>query len=175
MFVAGCAILLCTTSVVHSVDRVGHAPDPSLVTLASAKFPNLTHAERAMLAFAAASDVQHGPFAIAGSSADPADLSNDPRHADEWPHERDIRASLITWLCEDHAGAINRAGIKILGARIVGGLDLSYVRVPFALAMRKCSIAERVILEETEIPHLDLNGSYVSEIDAKGLIVHGDL
>ena len=27
----------------------------------------------------------------------------------------------------------------------------------------------------TEIPHLDLNGSYVSEIDAKGVIVHGDL
>jgi hypothetical protein len=27
----------------------------------------------------------------------------------------------------------------------------------------------------SEIPHLELNGSYVSEIDAKGLIVHGDL
>jgi hypothetical protein len=130
-----------------------------------------------MLAFAEAGNVERGQVAVAGSSADPADPSNDPKHADEWSHERDIRASLITWLCDDPAAAplINRAGIKVLGARIVGGLDLSYVQVPFALAMHKCSIAERIILTGAEIPHLDLNGSYVSEIDAKGLIVHGDL
>jgi hypothetical protein len=148
-----------------------------LIKLAASKFPDLTKAERAALLFAAASNVDGGQFAVAGSSADPADSSNDPRHAGEWPHERDIRASLIMWLCEDPAATplVNRAGIKILGARIVGGLDLSYVRVPIALAMLKCSIAERIILIGTEIPHLDLSGSYVSEIDAKGLIVHGDL
>src|SRR5260370_893274 len=101
-----------------------------------------------MLAFAEAGNVQRGEIAVAGSSADLADPSNDPKHADEWSHERDIRASLIIWLCDDPAATplINRAGIKILGARIVGGLDLSYIRVPFALAMRKCSIAERIIL-----------------------------
>jgi hypothetical protein len=130
-----------------------------------------------MLAFADAGNVERGEIAVAGSSADPADPGNDPRHADEWPHERDIRASLITWLCDDPSVTplINRAGIKILGTRIVGGLNLSHVRVPFALEMRNCLIAQRIILTETEIPHLDLNGSFVSEIDAKGLIVHGDL
>jgi hypothetical protein len=177
VFVAGCAILLCNALVAYGADGVGHAPDPALIKLTLTRFHSLTHAERAMLTFADAGNVERGEIAVAGSSADPADPSNDPRHADEWPHERDIRASLITWLCEDPeiAPLINRAGIKILGARIVGGLNLSHALVPFALAMRKCSIAERIILIGTEIPHLDLNGSYVSEIDAKGLIVHGDL
>ena len=130
-----------------------------------------------MLAFADAGTVERGEIAVAGSSADPADPGNDPKRADAWPHERDIRASLITWLCDDPAATalIDHAGIKIMGARIVGGLDLSYVRVPFAMVMRNCSIAERIIFKGTEIPHLDLNGSYVSEIDALGLVVHGDL
>ena len=130
-----------------------------------------------MLAFADAGNVARGEIAVAGRIADPADQSNDPKRADQWPHERDIRAALIMWLCDDPAATplINRAGVKILGARIVGGLDLSYVHVPFALAMRNCSIPARIILTGTEFPHLDLNGSCVGEVDAKGLIVHGDL
>ena len=177
MFFAGCAILLCNALVAYGADGVGHAPDPALIKLTLTRFHSLTRAERAMLTFADAGNVERGEIAVAGSSADPADPSNDPRHADEWPHERDIRASLIKWLCEDPevTPLINRAGIKILGARIVGGLNLSHVRVPFALEMRNCSIAQRIILKGTEIPHLDLNGSYVSEIDAIALIVHGDL
>jgi hypothetical protein len=96
---------------------------------------------------------------------------------EKWSHERDIRASLLIWLCDDPTATplINRAGIKILGARIVGVLDLSRVRVPFALTMRKCSFAERLVLVQTEIPHLDLDGSYTTEINAEGLIVRGDL
>ena len=96
---------------------------------------------------------------------------------EKWSHERDIRASLLMWLCDDPAATplINRAGIKILGARIVGGLDLSRVRVPFALTMLKCSFAERLVLVQTEIPHLNLDGSYATEINAEGLIVRGDL
>src|ERR1700731_91905 len=74
-----------------------------LIRLAASKFPDLTKAERAALLFAEASNVDGGQFAVAGSSADPADSSNDPRHADEWPHERDIRAPLIMWLCDDPA------------------------------------------------------------------------
>jgi hypothetical protein len=153
------------------------ASDLPLTKLAAARFPNLTRAERALLEFADAGNIERGEIAIAGSNSNPDDPSNDPRQADKWAHERDIRAALIIWLCDDPMATplINRAGIKILGARIVGGLDLAHVRVPFALTMRKCSIAERIVLVGTEIPYRDLNGSYVSEIDANGIIVHGDL
>ena len=130
-----------------------------------------------MLTFAQVGNVDRGPFAVAGTSANPDDRSNDPANAGEWNKEREIRALLIRWLCEE-PGAIklvSPSGLAVLGARVVGGLDLSYIRIPFALVLRKCSIAERVILVGTEIPHLDLNGSYVSEIDAEGVFVHGDL
>src|SRR5262249_31315998 len=86
-------------------------------------------------------------------------------------------ASLIMWLCEDPAATslITRRGIRVLGARVTGTLNLSNVRVPFALVMRRCLITERLILVGAEIEHLDLDGSYVGETDAKGLVVHGDL
>src|SRR5262245_57787959 len=58
--------------------------DPELVRLAAAKFPSLTHAERAMLEFAQAGNVERGQFAQAGLSANPNDPSNDPKGADEW-------------------------------------------------------------------------------------------
>jgi hypothetical protein len=120
--------------------------------------------------------VDRGPFASVGPSTNLDDPSNDPAHAGEWSKERDVRALLIRWLCEDPDAIklMNPSGIAVLGARIVGGLNLSYIRVPFALVMRNCLIAQRIILMGTEIPHLELDGSYVSEIDAKGLIVRGD-
>ena len=148
-----------------------------LIEVAAARFSNLTRAERAMLWFSDVDNVDRGEIAVAGLSSNSDDSSNDPMRAEKWSHERDIRASLLVWLCEDPSVKpfINPAGIEILGARIVGRLDLSHVRVPFALTMRKCTIGERIGLVETDIPHIDLNGSYVSEIDAEGLIVHGDL
>ncbi|HYL60605.1 MAG TPA: hypothetical protein VEU51_17200, partial [Candidatus Acidoferrales bacterium] len=83
-----------------------------LIKLAASKFANLTRAERAMLQFADAGSIQRGEIAIAGANADPTDPSNDPRQADKWAHERDIRAALIMWLCDDPAATplINRAG-----------------------------------------------------------------
>jgi hypothetical protein len=121
--------------------------------------------------------VGRGDYAVAGTSDNRDDPSNDPAHAGEWNKERDIRALLLRWLCEDPAAikVMSPSGIAVLGARVVGGLNVSYVRVPFALVIRKCSIAERIILKGTEIPHLDFDGSSVKEIDAEGLIVHGDL
>jgi hypothetical protein len=151
--------------------------DPPLLRLAAAKFPSLTPAERSMLRFSDAANFARGQIAAAGSSVDPNDPANDPSRAEEWSHDRDINASPIMWLCEDSAAGnlINRRGIRVLGARITGTLDLSKVRVPFALVMRRCLIMERLILVGAEIQHLDLDGSYVGETDAKGMVVHGDL
>ncbi len=148
-----------------------------LIKLAASKFPDLTKGERAMLWYCDADNINRGEIAIAGSSPAYDDPSNDPAHADKWSTERDIRASLIAWLSDDPAATplVDRTGIKVMGARIVGSLDLSHVRVPFALTMKKCSIPERIVLIGTEIPHLDLDGCYTTEINAEGLIVRGDL
>src|SRR6202011_5131498 len=52
---------------------------------------------------------------------------------------------------------------------------LSHVTVPFALTLRNCSIGERMTFEHMTIPQIDLSGCYTGEIDAEGIVVHGNL
>jgi len=151
--------------------------DYPLVNLAAARFRNLTRAERALLDYADVSNGERGEFAVAGLSAIPLDPSNDPSGAAEWSHDRDIRAGLIRWLAVDHdaSARIDPTGIRVLGARIVGPINLSYMRVPFAIALLRCSIPERISMEQAQIPYLDLNGSHTGAIFAPSLVVAGDL
>jgi len=148
-----------------------------LSRLAAAKFHNLTHAELALLEFAYIGNLNHGELAVAGPSKDPLDPSNDPKGAAAWTGDRDIRSTLIEWLAVDHTAIarIHPSGIRVLGARVVGSLDLSNVRVPFAITMIQCSIPEQIRLEATEIPRLDLDGSYTGEIFAPDIHVAGSL
>ncbi len=178
---AGTFLRLSIAGVIIAAAIVARTCDASessnLVALASAQFHDLTKAERAMLKFADADNVDRGDFAFAGPSEYPADPSNDAKNGDQWGTDRQVRAALIRWLCvAPRAIAMADAGgIHLLGARIVGSLNLSYVRLPFALALNHCSIPERIRLHSAEIPQLDLNGSYTGEIDGEGLSVHGEL
>ena len=157
--------------------RSAQTDSTPLIGLAASKFPNLTHAERALLWFSDADNVNRGEIGVAGSSANPDDPSNDPANARLWGHEREIRAVILEWLCvsPDAIRLENPKGIGILGARVVGRLDLSHLRVPFMIVMRKCVFPDRMKLVGTEIPYLNLNGSHTGEIDATGIIVHSDL
>jgi hypothetical protein len=160
-----------------SAGQAGANRDYPLVKLAAARFPNLTRAERALLDYADVSNADRGEFAVAGVSAIALDPSNDPSAAAEWSHDRDIRAALIRWLAVDHdaSARIDPTGIRILGARIIGPINLSYMRVPFAITLVRCSIADRISMEQAQIPYLDLNGSHTGAIFAPSLIVAGDL
>jgi hypothetical protein len=66
----------------------------------------------------------------------------------------------------DATRRIDPQGIRVLGAKIVGKLNLSGVKVPFRITLRRCSIPELMDLSEAEIPTLDLNGSYTGPIRA---------
>jgi hypothetical protein len=103
--------------------------------------------------------------------------SNDPAHADQWGKEREVRAELIRWLCVDPRAKalVDPQGIRLLGARITGKLNLADVTVPFALTLRNCSIGERMTFEHASFPRLDLSGCYTGEIDGRAAVVHGDL
>ncbi len=149
------------------------APEPPLVKLAQAKFRALTRAERALLEFADVGNVERGEFAVAGISANPADPSNDPAHADKWDMQRNIRAGLIRWMSvyPDAIRLIDPQGIRVLGARITGTLDLSQVHVPFGITLRNCAIPEAMELSSAEISSLDLSGSYTGSIHAEGINV----
>src|SRR5215813_11738071 len=151
--------------------------DSPLVKLAALNFPNLTRAERALLDFAGRSNIHRGAFAIAGSSDVPLDPSNDPAHADEWTHERDIRAELIRWLAVDNVAStlVDPTGVRVLGARIVGPINLAQLHVPFGLFLERCSIPEDMNLDSADLPSLNLAGSYTGRISAQAVAVHGDL
>jgi hypothetical protein len=174
-----CITLLASTERGFAADRIheGSAPLSELSRLAASKFPNLTHAELALLEFVDIGNLNHGEFAVAGPSPNPLDPSNDPKDAATWTRDRDIRATLIEWLTVDRAAIarIHPSGIRVLGTRVVGSLDLSYVRVPFGIMMIRCSIPEQIRLQATEIPRLDLSGSYTGEIFANDIRVESSL
>jgi len=148
-----------------------------LIALAAAKFPDLTHAERAMLWFSDIENVGRGDIAFAGPSTKRDDPSNDPKNAEKWDHQREIRATLIRWMLVDHQAAalMDPAGVQVLGARISGPLKLGRVRTQFSLALARCSIPERIVLEFADLPALDLSGSYTGEIDGTGMHVTGNV
>jgi hypothetical protein len=152
-------------------------PHGRLVALAAAQFQNLTKAERALLWFSDVKNIDRGEIAVAGTSSNPADPSNDPAHADQWDKEREVRAALIRWMCVDPDAIklIDPFGIRVMGGRIVGGLNLSHVRVPAPLELRNCSIREEISFDSAELPELTLNGSHTVAIYAPSIKVTGTL
>jgi hypothetical protein len=141
-----------------------------LVALAQARFADLSEAELKLLRAA-----PKGEVAWCGPSAKDDDPANDPAKADEWAPEREIRADLIRWLYVDRAAAsaVDPKGIQIHAAKITGGLDLSFVSVPFPLGLCRCRFTDDADLTSTDLPALNLAGSQVQSVTADGANVKG--
>jgi hypothetical protein len=169
--------VLSTSVSGHAATRNESGAASRLVALATAQFPNLTKAERAMLVFVDVKNRAQADFAFGGSSTLLNDPTNDPANADSWSHDRDVRAQLMRWLSADPqtSGLVDPGGIRLLGARITGGLNLSQIHVPFPIVLRNCAIPERMTLAASHIPSLDLGGSHIRELDAPGIEVENDL
>jgi hypothetical protein len=152
---------LSAASLCQAANRKAPEAESRLITLAATQFPNLTTAERALLLYADVANLDRGQFAVCGQSADPANQSNDPKDAANWTHDRDIRAALIRWLAVDRSAAkrVDSKGLRVLGARVTGALDLSQVRVPFPMALNMCSFAETINLDYADIPGIDLSAA----------------
>ena len=179
----GLACCACLVSILNTCAfcqaATGEKPEATsrLLLLASAQFPNLTAAERSLLWFSDAMNIDRGAIAVAGPSSNPADPGNDPAHADEWDAQRNVRAALIRWMCADRRAIEleDPGGIRVMGARITGALDLAHLHVPAPLELRNCAIPEEVSLDSAEIPGLSLNGSHTGAIYAPGIKVTGEL
>jgi hypothetical protein len=92
------------------------------------------------------------------------DFLNDPSKADNWDDSRQLRATLLVWLCTDAAASqlITRRGIQIQGAKIEGSLDLRFATLIFPLTCQQCAFTEVIQLEGAKVKFLDLRGSYLS-------------
>jgi hypothetical protein len=142
-----------------------------LLRLARDRFPNLSDAELKLLAAAPT-----GELAYCGPE-DLAHAHNDPKHADAWANDREIRADLIRWLCTnaDASERVDPRGIQVVGAKITGGLDLSFAHVPFPLALVRCRITEKINLQQLNLPVLSLEGSFTAALSAEGLNAVGSI
>ena len=119
-------------------------PSSDLKAIIVQRFGNLSRAETALLNCAPT-----GKPAICGPNSHPDDVANNPAHSDNWGSERIIRAELIRWLCVDQtaSNAVDRRGIWIFAAKIIGELDLSYATVPFPLRIEQCLLTDNALLK----------------------------
>jgi len=176
LFIAAALIFAASESDAANIG--GNIDSASLLALASRQFANLTAAERAVLEYTDVKNVARtGDWAVCGTSPNVADASNDPKNAASWDHQRDVRALLVRWLAVDPEAAhrVDPSGLRILGARITGALDLKDAHLSFPLVLRNCSIPERMDFTAASFPRLDLNGCYTGEIEAHSLNVDSDL
>jgi len=147
------------------MDDQTQAQGGGLKQLAQAKFGKLSAAENLLL-----ESVPSGDWANCSKLNDKGD---DPKEADKWGAERQIRAELVAWLCtnEQARKQVHPRGIQVYGADITGPLDLSFVNIPFGLGFQRCRLKDGINLLRAEVSQLDLRGSLVQAITADGLIV----
>ncbi|HEU5353307.1 MAG TPA: hypothetical protein VFU65_02555 [Actinocrinis sp.] len=131
--------------------------------------PELTRAERRLWeAFPYGATVEY-------LSGDP-DV-DDPSQADQWDDDRTIRAAVIAALalgaCRPVPG--RTAGVRIVGARVVGQIDLRHGQIDVPLTLRHCRIEDTLRFDEAVTKSIDLTGSKTGRIMAEGAHVRGSL
>ena len=141
-----------------------------LERMAQAKFGNLSACEQKLI-----ETVPAGENVFCGTVPKADDPSNDPSRADQWDHSREVRAAVIRWLCADRDARqlVDPRGIQLTGAKILGNLELDFVKVPFRIRIVHSAFTGRIHLLYAEVPELNLSGSRTGEIRADELVVPG--
>ena len=137
-----------------------------LLRLAQTGLGTLKPAEETLVRGAAV-----GETAILGPDypfvSDAANADTGPR---SWGPEREIRAEVIRWLCVDAEARklVDPHGVGLVGARITGGLNLSYMKIPFPIDLSLCRLTSDARFIRCQIPMLSLTGSWTAAIAVDG-------
>jgi hypothetical protein len=155
------------------MDEAGVKPKPTLEELARERFPDLSEAELKLLRALPNGSVAH----CGDPSKGLKEPVNNPKHADTWSNEHDIRGYLIRWLCvePDAQSRIDLRGIMVHSARIICKLDLTSVIVRFPLIFQSCKFAEPLTLNLAELHLLDLSMSATGAVFANAIRVRGSV
>ena len=99
-----------------------------------------------------------------------AEEANDPANSANWPDERRLEASRISWLCTDREAPklVSHNGIRIFGASIDGRFDLEDVSVVFPIGIRMSSIPGGIHISHAHVRSLDFSGTHTGGLDASG-------
>ena len=95
----------------------------------------------------------------------------------KWDESRNIRGEVIRWLSVDSKAKalVDPTGIQLFGARITGQIDLSYVNVPFRISLKRCRVGAPALFVNSQIPELDLEGSWTGPINLDGAHIKHNL
>jgi hypothetical protein len=160
----------------------------SLWHLARTKFGSLSPAEEKLLeAYQNQEAVVCSPDSLAADPCKTASLNPDPitfearyhrkpfSNSEKWGSKTTIRASLIRWLStdDDLEKTFAPAGIVVVGARILGSLNLQSAQIPFPLTLLNCEIPQPIILTAAELTELNLDGTQTSGVFADYVRVRG--
>ena len=102
---------------------------------------------------------------------------DDPARAAEWSPERTIRADVVCALLLGARAPIpgRTAGVRVVGARVVGQAELRHGRIEVPLTLRHCWIEDTLRLDEAITMSIDLTGSHTGRILAEGARIRGSL
>jgi hypothetical protein len=89
---------------------------------------------------------------------------DDPAAGAAWGPERTLRADFIRKLIEE-AGD-RRAPLRVVGARVVGRLELEYLELGYSLSFANCHFQDDIDLHDTRLRRLNLRGARLAGLNA---------
>lgn len=111
-----------------------------------------------------------GAGASAGDYIDPAD-------ADRWPDSRNVRPSLIRWLCASPEAVrqMHDNGLRLFAARLSGPLNLSFASIPFPLSFHHCNLISGINISDAEVGRLSFRHCQVGPVRGDRASLEGSL
>ncbi len=97
--------------------------------------------------------------------------------AKSWGEKRILSAEFIHWLCTDVEAFeyFTNHGLQVCGAKILGKLNLEFVKFESLLYFTQCVFTEKIILGGAKVEEVKFDGSHVVGIDAGLIEVRGNL
>ncbi|MEV7045543.1 hypothetical protein [Amycolatopsis sp. NPDC051061] len=103
-----------------------------------------------------------------------SELPVDQLAADDDP-AREVQAELLRELLLGLHGPVDPRGVRLMGARIIGMLDLDTISADTGLRLINCVFPEYIDTTNCHLPWLWLNRSHIEGLLARQLIVGGDV
>jgi hypothetical protein len=102
---------------------------------------------------------------------------DDPATSDSWGDDRTIRAEVIRHLCvgTDPDVKVDYRGVRLVGARITGLLDLDDATLDSPLVLAFCRLEEPISLLNARTKSLTVDGSHLLGVLASRLESEGDV
>ena len=140
--------------------------------------PKLTAAEKKLKACAAKGE--DAVYLVKDKKTKEFDLDdprNDPANGAKWPKSRTISAKFLRRLLVDppKSWSVHAKGVRILGARITGELDLEGTNIKCHLFLVFCHVEQPISLQGAKTKSLIFRGSHIPSINGQLIKVSGNV